>query len=230
MSSENPTIYLFGDDHTDPREKVKDRLHSVIPATADVVVIEHAEKGDNQPKPSQWTAFKNPALLIAQLVFSPFRRRKRRAADRVTGPGQTTVVEDVADDFGLPTEYTDISSLRRVHAQPWYLTLVSWGVTLVFMWAIFLLLSAPLLISPSLATMVVLLFLVGGLFVCTAAVALASNKIHNRMREAKMAQDLRNLAADYSEIVFFTGDSHFDPIRERLNEEFEVIEAPDARP
>lgn len=231
MPSEDPTIYVFGDNHTDPREDVKERLHSTIPETADVVVIEHAKKGDENPRPSRWVELKNPSYAIMARIRAISSYRKRTAADRVVTGDQTTIAEEVAEELGLPVAYTDISHRRRVQLQPWYLTLLSWTVTLGSAWGILLLISAVLLTSASLFTIAVLsAVIVSVVAICNVAVTVFSTRIYHRMREKKMAKDLRGFTSDYSGLVFFTGDSHFDPIRERLRGDATLVEAPDARP
>jgi len=42
--SKQALIYVFGDNHRDEREEVEQRLHSVIPESAEALVMEHAEK------------------------------------------------------------------------------------------------------------------------------------------------------------------------------------------
>lgn len=61
------------------------------------------------------------------------------------------------------------------------------------------------------------------------AMALVSQRVHYRRREQKMARDLRQLADDYSEIVFFTGDSHVAPIRNRFDGDTVTISRPNAQ-
>lgn len=206
------TIYVFGDNHTHPRDDVKERLNATIPEAAQAVVIEHAEKGDDRPDPS-WVALKNPSLAVLQLCMLPLQNRRRGSSNRVTGAGQTTVAEEVAGERALSMEYTDISHRQRVNHQPWYLTVAAWvpilsGVLGLLVHLGFLVLS------------LILLFVVGSL----------SQDVYSRMREAKMADDIRSFASEYSTFVYFAGDSHIDPIRERLDGEFKIIEAPLARP
>jgi len=221
------TIYVFGDNHTDRREGVEERLHSTIPAAADVVVIEHAEKGDENPDPSGWVELKNPVYAIMGRLRAISNYRKRTAADRVVTSDQTTVVEEVAEDFGLPVEFTDISHRRRVQLQPWYLTLISWVATLGSAWGTLLLLSAVLLTSVSLYTIAVLsAIIIPVVLVCNVAVAHFSTRIYYRMREQKMTSDLRDVADDHSGVVFFTGDSHVDPIRDRFDGDVDIISRP----
>jgi|GEM_PF-4956528 len=206
------TLYVFGDNHRHPRNDVKERLNETIPETAQALVIEHAEKGDDRPAPPDRAALKNPCFLILQLLTYSRRTRARRAADRVASAEETTVPEEVAAEHGLSVAYTDISHQHRVAQQPWYLTLGSWaaflalllGWTLNFYVSLFAALLIPLM-------------------------ALVSQRIHHRMREQKMARDLRRLADDYSEIVFFTGDSHVDSIRGRFDGDAVIISRPNAQ-
>lgn len=138
---------------------------------------------------------------------------KRSTSDRVVTPDQTTVAEEVATEINIPTEHTDIAHLRRVHDQPQYLTLISWGAILIGVLGLLL------------HTVIIMLSLVA-----VPAVALLTLKVHNRMREKKMANDLRELTSDYAEIVYFAGDSHIDPIRDRLSGDIKIVEGSDARP
>ncbi len=204
---------MFGDDHTDPRQDVIDRLHSVIPKTADVVVIEHAEKGDGEPKPSPWAWLLNPSLLVMQLLTTVIQLYTRSKADRVVSPEQTTVPEEVATDLEIPTKYTDIAHTRRVLEQPWYLTGLSWAA--VFACALGLLVHPGFILLSMIAI---------------PGVGVLTQRIHNRMREAKMAADLREIVNDHSEIVFFAGDSHLKPIQNRLDGDITIVETSDSRP
>lgn len=206
------TLYVFGDNHRHPREDVEERLKETIPETAEVLVIEHAEKGDERPDPPDRAALKNPCFLILALVRYRRKTRARRAADRAATGDDTTVPEEVAAERGLSVAYTDISHQHRVAQQPWYLTMGSWAafLTLLLGWTLnfFISLLGPLLIF---------------------AMALVSQRVQYRMREKKMARDLRQLADDYSEIVFFTGDSHVDPIRDDFDGDTVTISRPHAQ-
>lgn len=207
--SKDTTLYVFGDNHRHPREDVVERLNETIPETAEVLVIEHAEKGDERPDPPGRAAFKNPCFLILKLLTYLRTTRARRAADRAATGNDTTVPEDVAAERGLSVAYTDISQKHRVAQQPWYLTMGSWAafLTLLLGWALNFYVS-----------------LLGVLLI--PAMALVSQRIHHRMREQKMARDLRRLADDYSEIVFFTGDNHVDPIRDHFDGDTVTISRP----
>lgn len=206
------TLYVFGDNHRHPPDDVEARLKETIPETAEVLVIEHAKKGDERPDPPDRAALKNPSLLILQLLTFLRTIRARRAADRAATGNDTTVPEEVAAERGLSVAYTDISPKHRVAQQPCYLTLGSWAafLTLLLGWVLHVYVS-----------------LLGALLVF--ALALVSQRVQYRMREQKMARDLRQLANDYSEIVFFTGDSHVDPIQDRFDGDAVIISRPNAQ-
>jgi hypothetical protein len=51
-----------------------------------------------------------------------------------------------------------------------------------------------------------------------------------RMRDEKMAKDLREYGSRYSEIVFFAGDDHIDSVGTLLEGEFETVEKERSRP
>jgi hypothetical protein len=50
------------------------------------------------------------------------------------------------------------------------------------------------------------------------------------MRNEKMAEDLRECISRHSEVVFFAGDDHIDPVRNILDGEAEIIEDEQSRP
>lgn len=102
-ASQKPVIYLFGDNHRDPHDEVKQRLHSVIPESARALVMEHAEKTGGE-EPSQWAVLKNPSMVLIQLLTLRWQKRKRSASDRVTNGTQTSVAEEVAPFLRVETE------------------------------------------------------------------------------------------------------------------------------
>lgn len=128
--SKQPSIYVFGDDHTDPRSEVKQRLHSVIPESAEALVMEHAKKTGGE-EPSQWAVLKNPSMVLIQLLTVWWQKSKRLSSNRVTEGSQTSVAEEVAEEFDLEIEYTDLSWLQRFNRQPLYLTVASWTAVLL---------------------------------------------------------------------------------------------------
>jgi len=187
-------------------------LHSVIPESAEVLVMEHAEKTGGE-EPSQWAVLKNPSLVLIQLLTVWWQKRKRSASDRVTKGSQTSVAEEVAEKLDLEVEYTDLSWLQRFDQQPLYLTVASWtAVLLVFLgW----------ILHPGLSFLSIPL---------VPSVALWTHMVHVRMRDEEMAEDLKEYGTQYSKIVFFAGDDHVNTVRSLLNGEFEVVEKPKSRP
>ncbi|WP_434530211.1 hypothetical protein ACODNH_01620 (plasmid) [Haloarcula sp. NS06] len=207
ISPGNTVVYIFGDNHTHPREEVKDRLHSVIPADAEALVMEHCEKAESDKDLSQWVVLKNPSLVLIQLLVLWWQKRKRSKSNRVTGGNQTTVAEEVAEEHDLEMEYTDISWLQRINYQPLYLTLISWFtvLTLFLGWVI----------HPLLSILSVVLI---------PGTALLSSKVYKKARDQRMAEDLTRFGEEYAELVFFAGDRHIDSVAELLDGEFEIIE------
>lgn len=210
--SQKSSIWLFGDNHRDSRGEVKQRLHSVIPESAEVLVMEHAEKTGGE-EPSQWVVLKNPSMILIQLLTVWWQKRKRSASDRVTEGSQTSVAEEVAEELELEVEYTDLSWFQRFDQQPLYLTAASCTAVLLlfFGW----------ILHPSLSFLSIL-------FVPT--MALWTHRVHMGMRDQKMAEDLRKYGDQYSEIVFFAGDDHIDSVGDLLDGEFEIVEDDDSRP
>lgn len=147
------------------------------------------------------------------LVVSWFQKMKRRSSNRVIKGTEETVGEEVAAELGMEVEYSDMTWNQRFKHQPTYLTAISW-------------ISVLLIPLGLVSTILVSLF---GIFFA-AATGLISQRIYNTMREEKMADELREYATAYSEIVFFAGDSHIDPIKERLDSEFVFVESPRSRP
>jgi hypothetical protein len=211
-ASQKPSIYLFGDNHNDPHDEVKQRLHSVIPDSAEALVMEHAEKTGGE-EPSQWVVLKNPSMVLIQLLTAWWQKRKRSASGRVTDGSQTSVAEEVAEELDLEVEYTDLSWLQRFDQQPLYLTAASWIAVLLlfFGW----------ILHPFLS-------LLSFLFI--PSVALWTHKVYMGMRDEKMAEDLREYGSQYSEIVFFAGDDHIDSVPALLDGEFDTVKEPKSRP
>jgi hypothetical protein len=211
-ASQKPSIYLFGDNHRDPHDEVKERLHSVTPESAEALVMEHAEKTGGE-EPSQWALLKNPSLLLMKLLLGWWQKRQRSASDRVTDGSQTSVAEEVAEKLDLEVEYTDLSCFQRFDQQPVYLTAASWAAVLLlfFGWVLHPFLSfLSILFIPS--------------------VALWTHRVYMRMRDEKMAEDLRRYGSRYSEIVFFAGDDHIDSVSALLDGELETVEKEESRP
>lgn len=213
ISPGNTAVYVFGDNHTHPREEVKDRLQSVISSDAEALVMEHCEKVESGEDLSQWIVLKNPSLMLTQLLVLWLQKRKRSKSNRLTGGGQTSVAEEVAEEYGLEMEYTDIPWLERINRQPLYLTLLSWFSVL----ALFL----GWMIHPLLSLFSIVLI---------PGTALLSNREYKKVREQRMAEDLNRFGVEYSELVFFAGDSHIDSVAELLDSEFEIVEEPNSRP
>jgi len=213
ISSENTAVYVFGDNHADPREEVKERLQSVISSDTEALVMEHCKKVESDEAPSQWVVLKNPSLILMQLLVLWWRKRKKSKSNRFTGGSQTSVAEEVAEKHDLEMEYTDIPWLERINRQPLYLALISWFSVLVLVlgWMIY-----PFLSLLSIALM--------------PGTALLSNKVYKKVRDQKMAGDLTQFGSEYSELAFFAGDSHIDSVAELLGSEFEIIEEPNSRP
>ena len=211
-ASQKPSIYLFGDNHGDPRDEVKQRLYSVIPESAEALVMEHAEKTGGE-EPSQWAVLKNPSMVLIQLLIVWWQKRKRSASDRVTDGSQTSVAEEVAEELELEVEYTDLSWLQRFNQQPLYLTAASWAAVLLlfFGW----------ILHPSLSFLSI---------VFVPAAALWTHRVHMGMRDEKMAEELRKYGNQYSEMVLFAGDDHIDSVGSFLDGEFEMVEEEESRP
>lgn len=210
--SEQPSIHLFGDNHRNPHDEVKERLHTVIPESAEALVMEHAEEAGGEV-PSQWVLLKNPSLLLIKLLLGWWQKRQRSASDRVTDGSQTSVAEEVAEEHDLEVEYTDLSWLQRFNQQPLYLTVASWIAAL--------LLLLGWIFSPGLSFLS---------FLFVPSVALWTHKVYMRMRDDKMAEDLSRYGSQHSEMVFFAGDDHIDPVRALLDSEFDVVESKQSRP
>ncbi len=174
--------------------------------------MEHAEKTGGE-EPSQWTALKNPSLLLMKLLLVRWEKRRRSASDRITGGGQTSVAAEVAEELGLEVKYTDLSWVQRFDQQPVYLTAASWAAVLLlfFGW----------ILHPLLSVLSILLI---------PAVMFWTRRGYMGMRDERMAEDLRKYGSQYSEIVFFAGDSHIDSVAELLDGEFEMIEEGESRP
>lgn len=213
MSESDATVYIFGDNHTHDRSHVNDRLKSVAPVDAEAIVMEHAHKGDNRPSPSQWVYLKNPIVFIVQHLVGLYQVWRRSGTGRVTKASEESVAEEVAVELGLEIEYTDMSWLHRFREQPWYLSVVSV--------ATFLSLILGWVVSPTISIIAILF---------AGFVIVRSKIIFRRMREEKMAKDLRDLGENHSVMVYFAGDSHIDPVRKRIEDEFVVISTPESRP
>lgn len=210
-SPERSSIYVFGDNHQNPRSDVKQRLYSVIPENADLLVMEHAGKCGGE-EPSQWIYLKNPSYFLQNLLLAWWQKRKRGASNRLTNGNQTSVAEEVAEEIDLEVEYTDLSYLQRFNQQPTYLTVTSWVAVLLLLlgWVVHpgvSFLSMPLV----------------------PAVTLWTHKIHMGMRDEKMAKDLERYATQNSEIIFFAGDDHIGSVGELLEGEVEVVQKRESR-
>lgn len=191
---------------------MKQRLYSVIPESAEALVMEHAEKTGGE-EPSQWTVLKNPSMILIQLLTVWWQKRKRSSSNRVTEGSQTSVAEEVAEELELKVEYTDLSWLQRFNQQPLYLMAASWIAVLLlfFGW----------ILHPSLSFLSILF---------VPAAALWTHRVHMGMRDKKMAEDLRKYRSQYSGMVFFAGDDHIDSVRSLLDGEFEIVEEEESRP
>jgi len=211
-ASQKPSVYLFGDNHRDPHDEVKQRLYSVIPESAEVLVMEHAEKTGREEL-SQWTVLSNPSMVLIQLFMMWKKKRKRSASDRITNGSQTSVAEEVAEELDIGVEYTDLSWRQRFDQQPLYLTATSWVAVLLLLFG--------WILHPGLSFLSVLL---------VPSVALWTHRVYMRMRDEKMAEDLKEYGTQYSEIVFFAGDDHIKSARTLLDGEFEMVEKPKSRP
>lgn len=206
------TVYPFGDHHATPRDEVEARLYSVIPEDADVLLMEHKEKADNSNTPSQWAVLKNPSWLLFIFLTVWFQKWSRNKANRITDGSELSVAEEVAGDLDLDIEYTDLSDPQRFNQQPLYLTVVSWSaiLLLLFGWIVH-----PLLIPFAV--------------VLTAVCVRFSQIVFMKLRNKKMASDIRELGNHYSDIVFFTGESHVEPIKERLKSDVRFVEVSESR-
>lgn len=203
----SPVLYPIGDNHIHEREDVAKRARSLLPDSADVMVMEHPVKGDDRAEPSNWAALKNPCLLLFQLLVIRFQQRRRKGSGRAAKAGDSFVYEEVAEEAGLELEYTDISHRNRVALQPLYLTLISNAVffggllgLIVSLWISFILLVLGV-----------------------PAVALLSQNVYNRMREGKMAEDLKEYGERFDEVVFVAGDSHIDPVCDAVGGRFGIV-------
>jgi hypothetical protein len=210
--SKQASIYVFGNNHRDEREEVEQRLYSVISEDCEALVMEHAEKTGGE-EPSQWALLKNPSLLLMKLLLGWWQKRQRSASDRVTDGSQTSVAEEVAEKLDLEVEYTDLSWLQRFDQQPVYLTAASWAAVLLlfFGW----------ILHPFLSFLSILFI---------PSVVLWTHRVYMRMRDEKMAKDLREYGGRYSEIVFFAGDDHIDSVGALLDGKFEMMEEEESRP
>ena len=128
-------------------------------------------------------------------------------------PRDETVAEEVAEELGLVIEYTDISFRQRFEEQPFWLTSVSWSAVLL------------LFLGWRVAPWVPLL----GLFF-VVLVAFVSQRVFHRMREAIMAEDCMDAASRHGVGVVFVGDSHVEPLVDRLQGHIDVVLAEQSRP
>lgn len=206
-------IFLFGDNHLNPRNEVRDRLRSVIPDGARAMVIEHPVKSPHETEASRWAYLKNPSSYLVQflsdLLRTPFQWRSKRAVL----PHHETVAEEVAEELGLAIEYTDIPFRQRFEEQPFWLTSVSWTAVLL------------LFLGWRIAPWVPLL----GLF-SVVSVAFVTQRVFFRTRERVMAKDCVEAASRYDVIVVFVGDSHVEPLVDRLQGRVGVVLDKKSRP
>lgn len=209
----NPTLYLFGDRHTDDRDIVLKRMRSVVPENAEVIVMEHAGKGENELQPSKWVWLKNPSLLLIQLLILPIQYVLRKRSNRIFHKSQTSAPEEVANELSVPIEFSDISWEHRLARQPHYLTVFS-------TFSILFLIYIPITNVGPLLLPIIFVFATG----------FWTHREFSQMRERIMAEDIRELAEDNSVIVYISGDSHLDPVRKLLEQDLKIISCPDSRP